>query len=718
MLEFKTDLILDELTDIVNNELKAFAEIYDSEYSKFFIARISSDITKGDFSVSLKSITGRKRVNLNEYSADLCEKYNEYLSSDNNNNNNNNEGKNLIQRVEFINGFLNIFLDRPTVFKAGMKVINEKKENFGKCSLHKGKKAIVEHTSANPNGPLHVGNLRTAVLGSHLSKLLEWVGYEVKQHYFVNDLGAQIGTTVLGFSKIYNKIEPTLKIDQWIGIIYAVMNTLSDTQKQGIDNNDLLYKKKEDAFNFFEGVIGNAEDPKKIKKLKDLQSTYCSLYERFPVLVNALNEETKDLNIHSEAAELNLRYEENESGAVKLFRSMVINCLSGTQQTLDHFDIKHDCFDFESELGWEGSNDVVMETLTKSPYFVPPTKKHESKQEGGHLLLSNFISDSGFKIGKKGYSKDFPNFYVLRVDGSTLYTFRDVVYSIKKVKQADLVLNVIASEQNLPQEKVNLTLQLLGLYEAKNKSQIHVSYEIVKLLKNGNEVKMSGRRGQYVRADDLYNELKEEGQKFILSRAEEKNKPIDLNDPKQRKFVEQTSHELASASTKYALLGTGTRHIIKIDIDKVVNGEDKTASFILYNAVRFNSLNYKFQAGLDKGIYQPLPETLDDYDYSLLDEPTEWYLFMKYIIPFPNTVLSAACPNIPLSPQLPEYHTNRLIDYCDGLAREYSKYYKNNKILIQDNQEKLAARLLLSNSLKTVLFNAMNILTIKPLDKM
>ena len=91
--------------------------------------------------------------------------------------------------------------------------------------------------------------------------------------------------------------------------------------------------------------------------------------------------------------------------------------------------------------------------------------------------------------------------YVLRPDGSTLYTFRDIVYSLKKEEQADMVLNVIASEQNIAQEKVALVLELVHPSQRK---QFHVSYELVKLMKKHKEFKMSSRRGIYELADNLY----------------------------------------------------------------------------------------------------------------------------------------------------------------------------------------------------------------------
>ena len=53
------------------------------------------------------------------------------------------------------------------------------------------------------------------------------------------------------------------------------------------------------------------------------------------------------------AGELNLKYENNEPEAVKMYRKLVCDCLSGMQETLDTYGIQHDLFDFESELAWE-----------------------------------------------------------------------------------------------------------------------------------------------------------------------------------------------------------------------------------------------------------------------------------------------------------------------------------------------------------------------------
>jgi len=130
-------------------------------------------------------------------------------------------------------------------------------------------------------------------------------------------------------------------------------------------------------------------------------------------------------------------------------------------------------------------------------------------------------------------AQDYPPLYVVRPDGSTLYSYRDVVYrcarfaclaqhgfalhtasltcrtrllfhacSFKKASAADLVLTVVCSEQDLAQQKVALAMAMLN--PAMTGRQYHVSYDLVRLPAG----RMSGRRGRYLLADDLYEELK------------------------------------------------------------------------------------------------------------------------------------------------------------------------------------------------------------------
>jgi arginyl-tRNA synthetase len=260
-------------------------------------------------------------------------------------------------------------------------------------------------------------------------------------------------------------------------------------------------------------------------QLEEYVSIFEDLKERQPALFNALLEECSLSfgSIKKEGAELNLAYERNEPWAVEILRKMVVADLSGMQETLDTYNIRHDAFDFESELGWEGSNLEVLKVFQQTPYFVAQSACNaQGKPEGAYLDLDRMLKDRGVPQGKKGYQPNYPPLYLLRPDGSTLYVFRDVVYSLKKAAQAHLVLNVIAMEQNVPQEKVALAGDVVrpGL----SRLQQHVSYELVKLCNDeGKEIKMSGRRGRYVLADTLYQDLKHHIQLFVLKNQENKD---------------------------------------------------------------------------------------------------------------------------------------------------------------------------------------------------
>ena len=98
----------------------------------------------------------------------------------------------LLRAVAGTGPYLNLFLNRPVVFRLVMRAVTRLGPKFGHTDTAAGKRVIVEHTSSNPNAPLHIGNLRNVMIGAHLARLLAAVGYDVKQAFYVNDLGAQV----------------------------------------------------------------------------------------------------------------------------------------------------------------------------------------------------------------------------------------------------------------------------------------------------------------------------------------------------------------------------------------------------------------------------------------------------------------------------------------------------------------------------------------------
>lgn len=88
-------------------------------------------------------------------------------------------------------GFMNFFLQKNWFTDTVQAVLTEK-ENYGKSNGGAGKRALVEFVSANPTGPMHVGNARGAALGDGIASLLEWTGWHTEREFYVNDAGNQI----------------------------------------------------------------------------------------------------------------------------------------------------------------------------------------------------------------------------------------------------------------------------------------------------------------------------------------------------------------------------------------------------------------------------------------------------------------------------------------------------------------------------------------------
>ncbi|HHT50790.1 MAG TPA: arginine--tRNA ligase [Eubacteriaceae bacterium] len=98
----------------------------------------------------------------------------------------------FIEKVEIAGpGFINFKLDNSWLYDV-LKDISIKKEKYGAIDLGKGKRINLEFVSANPTGPMHMGNGRGGALGDSLAAILEMAGYNVTREFYINDAGNQI----------------------------------------------------------------------------------------------------------------------------------------------------------------------------------------------------------------------------------------------------------------------------------------------------------------------------------------------------------------------------------------------------------------------------------------------------------------------------------------------------------------------------------------------
>lgn len=88
-------------------------------------------------------------------------------------------------------GFINFFLGKRW-FSLIAQTVSQEKDNYGRTETGKGKRVLVEFVSANPTGPMHIGNARGGAIGDCLAEVLSYAGYYVEREFYINDAGNQI----------------------------------------------------------------------------------------------------------------------------------------------------------------------------------------------------------------------------------------------------------------------------------------------------------------------------------------------------------------------------------------------------------------------------------------------------------------------------------------------------------------------------------------------
>ncbi|WP_456328670.1 arginine--tRNA ligase [Archaeoglobus sp.] len=138
-----------------------------------------------------------------------------------------------IGKIEVVNGYINFFANEEFL-EDTINTIIDTDENYGSLNL-KGK-VLIEHTSANPDGPIHIGHMRNSIIGDSLARIFRKAGFDVTTHYYVNDMGRQIAIAVLGY-RLFG-LDESKKPD------HAVVEAYVKANKE-IENNPELEKEVE-----------------------------------------------------------------------------------------------------------------------------------------------------------------------------------------------------------------------------------------------------------------------------------------------------------------------------------------------------------------------------------------------------------------------------------------------------------------------------------------
>lgn len=534
--------------------------------------------------------------------------------------------------------------------------------NYGFVKTGKPLKIIVEHTSVNPLHPIHIGQARNPMLGDALARILQSRGHTVFRHYYIDDVGRQTAVVAYGYEKL-GKPKTREKADHFVGKIYTITSCLVEINR--------LKKELEAA----KATESNEEVARINRELDDWMSVAAELKEKFPELFEKLLEKiSKDADPEEEVNSLNRAYEEGDAKAKQLIREVSELCLQGFRETLSRAGVFYDSWDWESNFVWSNMVAEVLRKLKSTPYVYTL---------GGVLEFDAEKVVQELKLKKKlGLKEDYElsPLTLVRADGTTLYTTRDIAYTLWKFEKADKIINVIGMEQTLAQLQLKIALYALG-YGKQAENFVHFAYNLVTLP----GYKMSSRRGRYITFDEVMDEASKRAYEEVSKRSPH------LPEKEKRKIADL----VGIGAVRYALIEVDPAKPVVFTWDRVLDFEKNSAPYIQYTHARACSI-------LRKAARKPKKPA-----YELLKEKLEREILLA-IASFPEVFVEAS-----------EYlKPNVIADFANALADKFNAFYNTFPVIKAEPTELSDARLALTDAVKITLRNALNLIGIVAPERM
>lgn len=492
--------------------------------------------------------------------------------------------------------YVNFKLERSAFAGPIVAAILEQGDRYGSNGSGSGKKMLIEHTSINPNASPHVGRSRNAMIGDSLVRLFRFEGYDVSVHYYVNDIGRQIGLLVLNVDP-----ESDIGFDEILEA-YVEANARADADPDfAAQGYDLLAKMEK----------GDPETQ-----------------ERFDHVVNL--------------------------------------CLEGQLAVLARLGIHYDVFDRESKYLNDSRLDKLVEVLRE--------KEAVFTDEEARLVVD---------LSKIGHTRDEGRYFVLmRANGSSMYGFRDLAYTMDKMElNPDANLMVLGEDHKLYAEQLRLILAAAG-----KPSPEPVFYAYI-LLKEG---KMSTREGKVVLLSEFLDEATRRSAEKVAQQC------TDLP-PEERDDI---AAQVAVGAVRFAILRVGPNKNVVFDWESSLSFTGDTGPYVQYSCARINSILRRFEREFGN-----VPgDVAEDFP---IETDSEWVLLAK-LATFPGTAAAAAS----------QRNVTPIAQFALDVAQLFTAFYHDCPVLAAGTDAKRVARAHLCAATRQTLANALGILGIEALERM
>ena len=434
-----------------------------------------------------------------------------------------------IQKAEAVGPYINFFVD-PATFVQNTAMVDVPPPE-------QDKKAIVEHTSVNPNKEAHVGHLRNIVLGDACARILKAAGYEVEVQNYIDDTGRQAAESIFATTYFNAQYDGSKKYDHWLGELYVRLGEAKETDAEAIEQG-------------VSEVMHRLERGELRTKVEDVLRSQLETYYALGVEYDLLVWES-DI-VHSG------------------FLAQALDVLKSSE------------FVSQPDEG-KFAGALVMDVSSFLPGLEEPLVVLV-RSDGNAMYVAKDIGTQFWKVGLFEGLK-FQEFDV-QPSERTLYTSSpdgEEHPNGHTFAKADEVINVIDVRQSHPQTIVKTALALTDTAQGFDTSH-HLAYEVVTLEGQA----MSGRKGITLSIDEVIDEATKRARDTV----EEKNPDLAT--------IDEVARQVGIGALRFGMLKSEAKRIIDFRWEQALSLQGDSAPYIQYAHARACSI-LRAAGGLDEG---------------------------------------------------------------------------------------------------------------------